>query len=350
MSKKKSIAKKLGLQLVISVFIVGLTALGAFHHACAQKPAAHSLPVAARSMALAPIRIIFSPVSALDLSITPPSGIQTAIVGTVTSIGETIMPGAASEMPTSTPQPATSTPTPSVEATKTPVPTFTTVATMTSVPTLTTKPTSTPTATFTAQPTSTPSPTFTAQPVPPTEASTGQTSAPVLPLTGILLTYWWWIAGGLLALVFLAVAVLLFRRRKRFEAGARGQRVTEPLSPQPPPPITTPSLRPEPTPGRPYLQNAVDPTLWFSLENDVAHVGRAPANDVGINENYQGWETVSEHHARLEWDAERQRWLVIDEGSLNGVFVHGQRTGENVLRAGEHVRFGQVEFVFQMQG
>jgi len=81
----------------------------------------------------------------------------------------------------------------------------------------------------------------------------------------------------------------------------------------------------------------------------VVHVGRAKDNDLVIGRGYDGWETVSQHHAYLEWDGRRQRWTVVDEGSLNGVSVGGKRTGKNVLRDGDTVRFGKVEFVFLVQ-
>ena len=68
-----------------------------------------------------------------------------------------------------------------------------------------------------------------------------------------------------------------------------------------------------------------------------------------IPRSLPGCQTVSEHHARLEWDAQRGRCIVVDLGSRNGVYVRGRRTGEAALREGDAVRFGSVELIFRQQ-
>jgi serine phosphatase RsbU (regulator of sigma subunit)/pSer/pThr/pTyr-binding forkhead associated (FHA) protein len=52
--------------------------------------------------------------------------------------------------------------------------------------------------------------------------------------------------------------------------------------------------------------------------------------------------TISRHHARLTFDG--ARLTVIDTGSSVGTFVNGERIGEQDLRLGDRVRFGQAEF------
>ena len=59
-----------------------------------------------------------------------------------------------------------------------------------------------------------------------------------------------------------------------------------------------------------------------------------------------GWPTVSRTHARIEFDGER--FVLVDQNSRNGVYINGQRTGENVLYDGCIVSFGQVQFAFRM--
>jgi hypothetical protein len=146
-----------------------------------------------------------------------------------------------------------------------------------------------------------------------------------------------YVGGGLLALVALGcvVAVALMLRRRATDKPAEGA---------PPPPL--PPAAPEPIP-QPILRSAADPALAFPLERRPLGIGRADDNDLLIDGRYPGWETVSQHHARLEWDGGRQRWIVVDQASRNGVLVHGKRTRENVLRDGDQVCFGSVEFVFQ---
>ena len=67
------------------------------------------------------------------------------------------------------------------------------------------------------------------------------------------------------------------------------------------------------------------------------HVGRADDNDLVVTTAIPGWDTVSRYHARLYYDNHRSRWVVKDEGSSNGTYVDGARTGHNVLQDGVRV-------------
>jgi len=80
----------------------------------------------------------------------------------------------------------------------------------------------------------------------------------------------------------------------------------------------------------------------------VTRIGRAAdgSNDLVIDEHFVEWPTVSRNHARIERDG--KLFVIIDHNSQNGVYVNGQRTGENILHDGCTVSFGQVHFVFQM--
>lgn len=80
----------------------------------------------------------------------------------------------------------------------------------------------------------------------------------------------------------------------------------------------------------------------------MTRIGRADdgSNDLVIDEHFVGWPMVSRNHALIERDG--KHFVVVDLDSENGVYVNGQRTGENILYDGCMVSFGQVHFLFQM--
>jgi len=55
---------------------------------------------------------------------------------------------------------------------------------------------------------------------------------------------------------------------------------------------------------------------------------------------------VSALHAKIVNEGER--WKVLDQMSANGTFVNGKRSNVSYLTAGDRVRFGPVECVFQI--
>lgn len=175
-------------------------------------------------------------------------------------------------------------------------------------------------------PTSPPSPTPTLTP----------TGLPIIPgLAGFpsALPPWWPVLGGLCGAAILPLGVLallfLFRRRR-----PRPPKPTRPLSSALP---TSPSLEAVVS-GR--------PRRWpLPLDKESLTVGRALDNDLVITPDFQGWETVSRHHARLYRLGEE--WAVEDLGSTNGIYVNGRRTGRNLLRDGWELKIGQVSFTFR---
>jgi pSer/pThr/pTyr-binding forkhead associated (FHA) protein len=88
-------------------------------------------------------------------------------------------------------------------------------------------------------------------------------------------------------------------------------------------------------------------TLRFDLARSPVRVGRALDSDLVITEKVAGWETASRRHACLYYNPRVGRWVVKDEGSLNGVYVNGLRTSHNILRSGAQLAFGGVRVVFQ---
>jgi serine phosphatase RsbU (regulator of sigma subunit)/pSer/pThr/pTyr-binding forkhead associated (FHA) protein len=74
----------------------------------------------------------------------------------------------------------------------------------------------------------------------------------------------------------------------------------------------------------------------FPLGDGVHTVGRTPENGVALPDG-----AVSRRHAELRVDG--GRLVLRDLGSMNGTFVNGtQLRGDQVLAAGDEVRFGQV--------
>ena len=113
--------------------------------------------------------------------------------------------------------------------------------------------------------------------------------------------------------------------------------------------------RPEGVAGDPrpaaLLVGTVDGgTLHFDLTRSPVRVGRALDCDLVITERILRWDTASRRHACLYYNPRRGRWIVKDEGSRNGVYVNGVRTGHNLLCDGARLTLGGVEMVFREQG
>jgi len=73
------------------------------------------------------------------------------------------------------------------------------------------------------------------------------------------------------------------------------------------------------------------------LTSSPLHLGRAHDNDLVVTTAMRKWDTVSRHHAWLYYDNRLGRWVVKDEGSSNGTYVNGVRTGRNILQDGVRV-------------
>lgn len=99
----------------------------------------------------------------------------------------------------------------------------------------------------------------------------------------------------------------------------------------------------------PYLEtlSRADEQLEFVLARKVVTLGRAPDNDIVIDNQFIGWQTVSPHHARLT-EQDEGGFLLEDLQSENGTFVNSARTGQNVLEDGMSVALGKVEFIYRV--
>lgn len=98
----------------------------------------------------------------------------------------------------------------------------------------------------------------------------------------------------------------------------------------------------------PYLEtlSRADEQLEFVLARDLITVGRALDNDIVIDDQFIGWQTVSPRHAELRRSA--SGFTLRDLNSENGTFVNSSRTGENALDDGMTIAFGKVEFIYRV--
>jgi FHA domain-containing protein len=98
----------------------------------------------------------------------------------------------------------------------------------------------------------------------------------------------------------------------------------------------------------PYLEtlSRADEQLEFVLARDVITVGRGLDNDIVIDDQFIGWQTVSPRHAELRRGP--NGFVLRDLNSENGTFVNSSRTGENVLEDGMTIALGKVEFIYRV--
>ena len=76
----------------------------------------------------------------------------------------------------------------------------------------------------------------------------------------------------------------------------------------------------------------------FLLDRDLVTVGRHPESDIFLDDI-----TVSRRHAEFRRDS--GRYWVHDVGSLNGTYVNGVRTEDQVLATGNEVQIGKFKLV-----
>ena len=74
-------------------------------------------------------------------------------------------------------------------------------------------------------------------------------------------------------------------------------------------------------------------------------IGRSDQNDIVLKD-----ETVSAKHAQVYYDDLIKDVCILDNDSLNGMFIDGQPTRKNVLYDGVKIRFGGAEIAFRDTG
>jgi pSer/pThr/pTyr-binding forkhead associated (FHA) protein len=95
------------------------------------------------------------------------------------------------------------------------------------------------------------------------------------------------------------------------------------------------AVLPQLAPGRYLAVEDAGETVLLPLDNDVVRIGRSPANDIVLDDA-----SVSRRHALLARRGETT--FVLDDRSLNGVRVNGERMSEAPLRDGDALVLGNV--------
>jgi pSer/pThr/pTyr-binding forkhead associated (FHA) protein len=89
-----------------------------------------------------------------------------------------------------------------------------------------------------------------------------------------------------------------------------------------------------PDPGRYLAVDDGDAVVLLALRTGMTRIGRSPSADIAFDDG-----SVSRHHAavmtRMDGSVE-----VLDDGSLNGTYVNGERVRRHVLRHGDVLMVG----------
>jgi pSer/pThr/pTyr-binding forkhead associated (FHA) protein len=98
----------------------------------------------------------------------------------------------------------------------------------------------------------------------------------------------------------------------------------------------------QPAPGRYLAIEDGGEIVLFALgerEGQTLRIGRSPACDIVLEDA-----SVSRRHAVIVHRGGRA--MILDDRSLNGVFVNGDRVGEAVLSDGDGIAIGHVSARF----
>jgi pSer/pThr/pTyr-binding forkhead associated (FHA) protein len=93
-----------------------------------------------------------------------------------------------------------------------------------------------------------------------------------------------------------------------------------------------------PAPGRYLATNDGGELVMFALgdrDGQSLHIGRSPASDILLDDP-----SVSRRHAVIAHRGGRA--VLLDDRSLNGIFVNGQRVSEAALSDGDWIGIGHV--------
>jgi pSer/pThr/pTyr-binding forkhead associated (FHA) protein len=96
---------------------------------------------------------------------------------------------------------------------------------------------------------------------------------------------------------------------------------------------------PQIAPGRYLGIEDAGEIVLIPLAADVMHIGRSPAADVVLDDS-----SVSRRHALIARRGEVT--VILDDRSLNGIHVNGERVKEATLSNGDVIVVGQVSIRF----
>ena len=94
--------------------------------------------------------------------------------------------------------------------------------------------------------------------------------------------------------------------------------------------------------GLKFIFPSGDSQVFTSLPISV---GRGEQNDIVLDD-----ESVSMAHARIYYDEQVGDICILDNDSLNGLFIDDQPTCKNVLHDDVRIRLGGIELIFRDTG
>ena len=95
------------------------------------------------------------------------------------------------------------------------------------------------------------------------------------------------------------------------------------------------AVLPQLAPGRYLAIDDAGEVVLMALKSDLVRIGRSPANEIVLDDA-----SVSRRHALLARRGDAT--VVLDDRSLNGVRVNGQRVSEAPLKDGDALVLGHV--------
>ena len=121
-------------------------------------------------------------------------------------------------------------------------------------------------------------------------------------------------------------------------AGLRSEVPTQETGPLPALPDGPHVAEERTAPGRYLAAEERGELVLYALgerEGQSLHIGRSPGSDIQLDD-----QSVSRRHAVI---AHRDgRTLLLDDRSLNGIYVNGRRVSEAVLNDGDWIAIGHV--------
>jgi pSer/pThr/pTyr-binding forkhead associated (FHA) protein len=96
---------------------------------------------------------------------------------------------------------------------------------------------------------------------------------------------------------------------------------------------------PQLAPGRYIAIEDAGEVVLLPLHSDVVRLGRSAANDIVLDDS-----SVSRRHALLTVRGEST--VILDDRSLNGIQVNGERVAEAALKDGDTILLGHVTLRF----